>query len=132
MDTLRFVIPGKPEYFTMVRLAVGSVAATAGFDVDAVEDVKTAVCEACKNISCHGSECFSDRYEVACRVAPGTMEILVRDDCDLHSLAKDRRPCRKCPSEGNIGVFVMESLMSEVSFGTGEDGRKFIRMTKQV
>ena len=34
MDQLKFTIPGKPEYLTMLRLAVSSVAATAGFDLD--------------------------------------------------------------------------------------------------
>ena len=53
MDNLKFIIPGKPEYLTMVRLAISSIATTAGFDLDAVEDIKTAVCEACKNVSCH-------------------------------------------------------------------------------
>ena len=51
-DKLQFVIPGKPQYITIVRLAVGSAANTAGFDVEEIEDIKTAVGEACKNISC--------------------------------------------------------------------------------
>ena len=42
-DTLRFVIPGKPEYMTMVRLAIGSIADTAGFDIDQIEDIKVAL-----------------------------------------------------------------------------------------
>ena len=32
-DKLQFVIPGKPQYITIVRLAVGTAADTAGFDV---------------------------------------------------------------------------------------------------
>jgi serine/threonine-protein kinase RsbW len=132
MDNLKIIVPGKPEYLSMMRLAISSVAATAGFDVEAVEDIRTAVCEACKNISCHGSEGFSDQYEVACSVSPGYMEIRVKDDCDMHTLAKEHKPCSKCPSEGNIGVFVIESLMSDVQFGIGEDGRKFIRMVKRT
>ena len=132
MDNLKFVIPGKPEYLTMVRLAISSIASTAGFDVEEVEDIKTAGCEACKNISCHGSEGFSDQYEVECSVSQGYIEIRVKDDCDEHTLAKESKPCRKCPSEGNIGVFVIESLMNEVEFGLGEDGRKFIHMVKRA
>ena len=40
MDKLKITIPGKPEYLTMVRLAVGSIATTAGFPVDDIEDIK--------------------------------------------------------------------------------------------
>ena len=52
MDELKFIIPGKPAYLTMIRLAISSIATTAGFDLDAIDDIKTAVSEACKNISC--------------------------------------------------------------------------------
>ena len=54
MDNIKFITPGKPEYLTMVRLAIASIANTAGFDYDAIEDIKTAVEEGCKNVSCHG------------------------------------------------------------------------------
>ena len=59
MDNLKIVIPGKPEYVTMIRLATSSLAAKAGFDLDDVEDIKMAVAEACKNVSCHSSEGWS-------------------------------------------------------------------------
>ena len=45
-DKIKFIIPGKPEYLTMVRLAIGSVAGVADFNLDEIEDVKTAVGEA--------------------------------------------------------------------------------------
>ena len=72
-DKLQFVIPGKPQYITIVRLAVGTAADTAGFDVEEIEDIKTAVSEACKNISCHGSEGFADEYKVECFLDEGKM-----------------------------------------------------------
>ena len=65
-DKLTFIIPGKPEYITMVRLAIGSVANTAGFNIDEIDDIKTAVAEACRNISCHGSGGFAEKYQVEC------------------------------------------------------------------
>ena len=64
MDNLKFIVPGKPEYMTMIRLATSSLAAQAGFDVDATEDIKIAVVEACKNVSCHGQEGYSEKYEI--------------------------------------------------------------------
>ena len=38
-DRIKFNIPGKPAYLTMVRLAIGSVADTMGFDF---EDLRKA------------------------------------------------------------------------------------------
>ena len=132
MDKLQFIIPGKPEYLTMVRLAISSVAVTAGFDLDAAEDVKTAVSEACKNVSCHGFDGFSDKYEVVCNVEKGKIEIIVKDDCDSNTLQKIAKPCQNCPKEGDLGIYVIQTLMNEVEFGRAEDGHKSIRMVKNL
>lgn len=132
MDNLKFTIPGKPEYLTMVRLAIGSVANTAGFDMDDVDDIKNAVEEACKNVSCHGFDGFSDEYEVSCSVEKGRIEITIKDNCDVHTLEKLSKPCQNCPSEGNLGIYVIQSLMNEVEFSKEQDGRKIIKMVKAL
>lgn len=132
MDNLKFKIPGKPEYLTMVRLAIGSVANTAGFDMDDVDDIKNAVEEACKNVSCHGSDGFSDQYEVVCNVEKGRIELTIKDDCDEHTIEKLSKPCQNCPSEGNLGIYVIQSLMNEVEFSREKDGRKCIKMVKAL
>lgn len=132
MDTLKFEIPGRPEYLRMVRLAISSVAATAGFDVEEIDDMKNAVCEACKNVTCHGFSGFSDLYLIELHVDRGAMEIIVRDECDQHTLEKMSYPCRKCPQEGDLGVYVIQSLVNEVKFTRDENGRKEIRMLKRV
>ena len=131
MDTIKFMIPGKPEYLTMVRLAISSVATTCGFDLDAIEDIKTAVGEACKHVSCHGFDGYSDQYEVICYAEQKHLEIRVKDACDTHSLEKLSRQCRNCPQDGDLGVFVIKSLMNEVSFCKTEDDRNEIVMIKR-
>lgn len=132
MDTIKIQIPGKPQYLTMVRLMTGSVAATAGFDIDAVEDIKTSMAEACKLVSCHGEEGFSDRYQITCELGEEEMGLTVVDDCGAHSLEKTAKPCLHCPAEGEIGKVVIESLMDEVQFGRNEDGQKFVKMVKRL
>lgn len=132
MDTIKFEIPGKPDYLRMIRLAISSIASTAGFSVEDCEDIKTAVEEACKNVSCHGFEGFSDKFEVIVKVKEKYIEIAVKDACDDHSLAKIAKPCQNCPKEGDLGIFVIESLMNEVRFGKAEDGRKQIILVKSI
>ncbi|MEG2626630.1 MAG: ATP-binding protein [Anaerovoracaceae bacterium] len=131
-DNLKFIVPGKPEYLMMVRLAISSIATTAGFDIDGAEDIKNAVEEACKNISCHGFEGFSDKYEVECNVEKGRIEITVTDICDEHTLEKIAKPCQNCPSEGDLGIYVIKSLMSEVEIVRPVDGHKSIKMVKNL
>ena len=45
-DLLKFSIPGKPEYVKIAKLAVGSAAGTANFNIEAIEDIEIAVGEA--------------------------------------------------------------------------------------
>lgn len=133
MDKLKFIIPGKPEYLTMVRLAISSVATTASFDLDAIEDIKTSVSEGCKFVSCHGFAGFSDEFQVTCSVDKGYLEITIKDECGTHGLTKGvHQTCKCCPQEGDIGVFVIESLMDEVEFTNDGKGRKTIRMVKRL
>ncbi|MCI5722037.1 MAG: ATP-binding protein [Firmicutes bacterium] len=132
MDNIKFTIPGKPEYLTMVRLAIASVANNAGFDYDAIEDIKTAVEEGCKNVSCHGFDGYSERYELQCNVEKGKLEVLIKDDCASHTLEKLAKPCQNCPKEGDIGIYLIQTIMDEVDFGKTEDGHKQIRMVKNI
>ena len=131
-DNIKIIIPGKPDYLTMVRLAISSIASTAGFDIDETEDIKTAVCEACKNISCHGYEGFADKYEVECNVDKDKIEIIVTDMCDTHSIKKLSKSCFDCPKEGDLGLYVIEALMNEVEVIKNNQGRKSIKMVKNL
>ena len=132
MDSLKFIIPGKPEYMTMIRLATSSIAAQAGFDVEQAEDIKIAVVEACKNVSCHGNEGYSERYEIEYTIGQGSFGVKVIDACDKHSLQKMSQQCQNCPQEGDIGMILLHSLMNDVSIGKDEAGHKFIEMVKSL
>lgn len=46
-DTVHLTLPAKPQYMVMARLLAAAVAGQAGFDVERIEDFKTAVAEAC-------------------------------------------------------------------------------------
>jgi len=131
MDNLKMVIPGKPEYITMIRLAAASLAAQAGFDLEACEEIKMAVGEACKNVSCHGQAGYSDRYELDFIVGSGSFEVTVIDDCDCHTIEKTAPPCRQCPQEGDIGVIMIRSMMSCVEIGSDASGHKYINMVRR-
>ncbi len=128
-DHISFTVPGKPAYLTMLRLAIGSIADTAGFDIDEIEDVKTAMCEACKNVACHGLTGFAQAYTVACDIEPGRLEIRVTDESDGRLLERVDKPCRDCPTEGDLSLLVAGSLMNEVEI-VNDAPRKTIRMVK--
>lgn len=114
----------------MVRLAIASIAGKADFDVDAVEDIKAAVAEACKIVFCHGSLGVSDSYEILCEVEDEKIKITASDACSDGKRVDGARFCAKCPDEGNLAVPVMESLMDSVEVDFDMGGNKIITMVK--
>ena len=130
-DLLKFSIPGKPEYVKTAKLAVGSAAGAANFNIEAIEDIEIAVGEACKIITCHGFEGFSEFYNVECRIEPDQITVLISDTSRVHSLEKYKKPCIDCPNEGNLGIYVIKSLMDEVEILREEGENNRIRMVKR-
>jgi serine/threonine-protein kinase RsbW len=129
-DILKFSIPGKPEYAQMVRLAIASIAGKADFDVDAVEDIKEAVAEACKIVFCHGPLGLSAGYEIICEVEEEKMTITASDACSGSKRISGGLACSKCPDEGNLAIPVMQALMDSVEVEFDEGGNKIIKMVK--
>lgn len=128
-DLLKFSIPGKPEYLKIAKLAIGSAAGTANFDIEAIEDIEIAVGEACKNISCHGFDGFSNFYEVECQIEEDKITITVTDNRCGHKIEKYNKPCLDCPNEGNLGIYIIKSLMNEVEIIRKDSGNS-IKMVK--
>lgn len=47
MDSVEIQIPPRPEYVGVLRLALGSLARTAGMDEESIDDLRIAISEAC-------------------------------------------------------------------------------------
>jgi serine/threonine-protein kinase RsbW len=113
-DVLKFMIPGKPEYVRTVRLAISSLAGSAGFDIEAVEDIMMAVSEACSNLVCHGVGAKNAAYEVSCEMFGDRIVIRIENspDSNEENTHAERRPvsCR----EGCLGLNIIRALMDEV------------------
>ena len=129
-DLLKFTVPGNPEYVKIVKMAVESAAGVAGFTVEAVDDMGIAVGEACKLITCHGFDGWSNCYDIECTIEENKMTIEVKDDECKHELKKGFRPCMDCPNEGDLGMYVIKTLMDEVEIIKEEGRKNSIRMVK--
>ena len=132
-DILKFSVPGKPEYVGMVRLAISSLANCAGFDIEAVEDIKVAVSEACTNVVCHGRSDRDPYYEVACELGTDRIIISVVDHAGGYDIKTYKAPVFEATrKEGGLGIFIIKALMDEVDIlselGTGTS----IKMVKYI
>ena len=128
-DKFKFIIPGRPEYIPTMRLALGGIASQAGFDVEEIDDIKTAVGEACQLIYCHEMAGYCKEYTLECELEQGRLEIKVINSSD-ELMEKTNKRCLDCPNEGEIGKLLIRTLMDEVDVCCDSDGRKTITMIK--
>lgn len=130
MEKINISVPGKPEYLTTLRLIAGSIANNAGFDIEVLEDIKLAVSEGFKTVYCHNRDCWSNKIDVEFLLLEDSIEITISDSCEGENIEKIGNSCINCPSEGEVGKIVIESLVEEVEFGIDSMGCKFVRMVK--
>lgn len=129
-EILNITVPGNPEYIRIVKMAAGSAASLEGFDIEKVDDIRMAVAEGCKAITCHGHEGWSESYCVAMEMGKQDLTISIEDARMKHDVAKGKRPCLDCPREGDLGIQIMKSIMDDVSIVKGENGCRSIKMVK--
>lgn len=131
-DFLKFSIPGKPEYVGVVRLAVSSIANRAGFDIEAIEDIKVAVAEACNNAILHGISENCCNFEVGCFLENDRLIIEIEDKGLGYNMNEYVAPDLCNPKEGGLGIFIIKTLMDEVEILSNTGEGTMIKMTKYI
>lgn len=131
-DILKFSVPGKPEYVGTIRLAVSSLANCVGFDIEAVEDIKVAVSEACTNVVCHGKFNRDECYEVACEIGEERIIISIIDRAGGYDMSQYQRPVMDDLKEGGLGIFIIKALMDEVDIFSELGMGTSIKMVKYL
>lgn len=133
-DNFKLVVPGKPEYVGAVRLAVSSLANNVGFDIEAIEDIKVAVSEACTNIVMHGDsgENGCVEYEVSCEICDESICICVEDSGPGYDTNQYKEPELPSVKEGGLGIFIIKALMDEVKVESEIGKGTQIRMVKYI
>lgn len=129
-EVLKMTIPGNPEYIQIAKMAAGSAASLEGFDIEKVYDIRMAVGEACKTITCHGFEGWSDSYQLILDMAKPELTITIEDASCQHRVAKGQPPCMDCPNEGDLGIQIIKSIMDDVEIIKSGNGCKSIKMKK--
>ena len=125
-------IPGNPEYVGAVRMAVAHIAKIAGFDIEAIDDVKVAVSEACSNVICHAHEGQEFTYDIYTDLDDKGLTITVKD-CGMGFGLEDYvEPDPGDPRGRGLGIFIIKALMDEVSIDSAPGAGTNIIMTKYL
>ncbi|MDR5658921.1 ATP-binding protein [Serpentinicella sp. ANB-PHB4] len=130
-DNIQLSIPNKPEYVSIVRLTLSSIASKMGFDIEEIEDLKVAVSEACTNAITHGIKEEEKNFEILFQTYDKKIEITVYDKGKGYlGSNKMEKPDHSELKEGGLGVFIIRSLMDQVEFSQNKGNGTIIRMTK--
>ncbi|EKE27037.1 MAG: RsbW [uncultured bacterium (gcode 4)] len=129
-DTVNLSLPSKPEYVSVARLTASFVANKMGFDIEAIEDIKLAVGEACNNAVLHSGS--KDTYNLEFRQSEETLFVEIKDFGNGFNFSDYHEPSLEDPQESGLGLFIIKSLMDEVVVETEKGSGTKIIMSKIV
>jgi serine/threonine-protein kinase RsbW len=120
---IRLDLSNRPENVVLVRETLTGVAETIGLDVGDLNDIRTAVTEACNNVVLHAYEGGEGPLEVEVYVTASALEVIVRDR-GIGLLA----PADADQWTAGIGLPVIEALVRHVGFTDTSGGGTEVRM----
>jgi serine/threonine-protein kinase RsbW len=118
--TVHLALESRPQTLTIVRGMLAGVADPLGFDAELLDDVKTAVSEACNNVVLHAYE-----------GQPGPMDVqLFVSDHRIRVVVEDRGIGMPADAEsaGGIGLSVIRALSETLTLDAGSDGGTRLEM----
>lgn len=126
-------LPSELGFEKIAMSTAASMAALMGFSPDRIEDLKTAVAEACINAIEHGNQ-LNDSLSVAVVLSTTAdeLEIKVIDDGSGVGTAPakpdiDRKIHGEEDSRG-MGMFLIQALVDEAEWHKGPPGKSFVRL----
>jgi serine/threonine-protein kinase RsbW len=132
--TVEVRLPTRMGYEKVAMSTAASVAKLMGFPEDRVEDLKTAVAEACINAIEHGNR-LNEKLSVGVVLSAGadSLEVKVIDDGTGISKQPPRPDIdRKMHGEEDargMGMFLIQALVDEAEWVTGSDGKSsYVRL----
>jgi serine/threonine-protein kinase RsbW len=128
-ERVEIFLPSTLGYEKVARSAAEAVAEEMGFSPDRIEDLKTAVAEACMNAIEHGNqEDKTTSVTVLLTAAPKQLEIKVADEGLTPIPDKFPAPGRPDMDNRGWGMFFIEQLVDEVEITRLPEGGNQVRM----
>ncbi len=126
-------IPSRLGFEKVAMDTAASMAKLMGFTYDRIEDLKTAVAEACINAMEHGNHMqAASPVGVVLSMQPGELEVKVLDDgngigAPPHEPDIDRKMTGEEEARG-MGMFLIQALVDEVEWVPKSEGQSFVRL----
>ncbi len=121
--TVRLDLESRPETLTLVRGMLGGIAELLAIDPELLDDLKTAVSEACNNVVLHAYGGEAGPMQVRLYLGVDRIRVAVRDSgvgISPRSASEPRPP--------GVGLPVIQALADEVQFTCRPDGGTEVEM----
>jgi serine/threonine-protein kinase RsbW len=127
-EEVEIFLPSTLGYEKVARNAAAAVAEEMGFSTDRIEDLKTAVAEACMNAIEHGNqEDKTTSVSVLLSAASEHLQVTVADE-GLKSMPNEFPSPGGDDGSGGWGMFFIEQLVDEVEVTRLPKGGNQVRM----
>src|SRR5437764_5205978 len=121
---VRLELDWRPETLTLVRGVLAGVAELIGLDPELLDDLKTAVSEACNNVVMHAYDGETGPLSVRMYIEPDAIEVVVADQgSGLPPLAPADETIR------GVGLSVIRALAEQAEFRGKPEGGTEVRMS---
>jgi serine/threonine-protein kinase RsbW len=121
---VRLELDSRPETLTLVRGVLAGVAELIGLDPELLDDLKTAVSEACNNVVMHAYDGEAGPLGVRMYIDPEAIEVVVEDQgSGLPPLAPADETIR------GVGLSVIRALAEQAEFRAMPEGGTEVRMS---
>ncbi len=128
-ETVHLLIPCRPEYVGVARLAVLGIASRMPFSYDEVEDVRLAVGEACTH-AVERAGVTAATIRIVSTVAVDSLTIEISDDVAEADAAAPTEEARLLEEAGvdqqGLGALLMEILVDKVEIETTAAGTRVL------
>lgn len=130
---IELIIPSRMGYERLAMDCSASLARMLGFIQERIEDLRTAVAEACLNAMEHGNRGLDDSRVIIRMNCEGDSLVVsvidqgkginrVLEEPSIEKMIENRQPMR------GFGVFMIRNLVDQVDFVTDEKQRHTVRM----
>lgn len=128
-ETIKMEISSNPEYVGIIRLTTSGIANKVGFCLEDIEDLKVAISEACTNAIKHS---LDDRFIIIFNILENGLTIEIIDEGQGYDMSSVSQPSLDNLQESGMGLFIIQSLMDDVTIESQEGKGTRIRMTKYL
>jgi serine/threonine-protein kinase RsbW len=132
---VRLTIPAKPEYITLVRLALTGLAGLRPLTDETIGDLKLAVTEAASNSVRHAYGNGDGVVDIVYELQEDRLVVEVADNGQgfIHSSAPGEG--RGELDEGGLGIAIIQALADEFEVGARPDGAgsrlRFVKLLRE-